>query len=171
MQIEAHFQDLARPVVHVASTDTKRSLRWSSRALWWWKTPSHLMPRFGTSLLFMWSGEAGNRQSPAQFTVRNPTLSSSKNNVENTHPRQGWQQAAPWKKHRVVLRLHTLQVVSKSVLHLPLHFGGLELFLCPSHLHDTEVLPDRLPQRRCTVGLTVMLGHVQSQGQIPLTAE
>lgn len=74
MQVDARFQDLARPVVHVVSTDTKRSLRWSSRALWWWKTPSHLMPQFGTSLLFTWSGEAGNGQSPALFTVSIPHL-------------------------------------------------------------------------------------------------
>lgn len=107
MQAEAHFQDLARSIVHVVSADTKRSLRRSSRALWWWKAPSHLMPQFGTSLLFMWSGEAGNRQSPAQFTVRYPTLGSSKNNGENMHPRHGWQEAAPQKRHKVVLHHFT----------------------------------------------------------------
>lgn len=149
MQVEAHFQDLARSVVHVVSTDTKRSLRWSSRALWWWKAPSHLMPQFGTSLLFMWSGEAGNRQSPAQFTVRYPTLGSFKNNGENMHLRHGWQEAASQKRHKVVPRLHTLQGVNKSVLHLPLHFGGLKLLLCPLNLHGSEGLQEVLCQTGC----------------------
>lgn len=180
MQVEFHFQDQACPIVHVASSDTKRSRRWSSRALWWWKTPSHLMPQFGTSLLFMWSGEAGNMQSPAQFTVRYPTLVSFKNNGENMHLRHGQQQAASQGEHKVLPRLHTPQVVNRPVPHLPLHSGGLELFLCPSRLHGTEVLQEMPLQTghpsagaQCR-GLTVMLGHAQNQGQTlqtPLTNE
>lgn len=87
-----------------------------------------------------------------------PTPGSSKNRGDNRHQRHGWQQVAPQKEHRVVPRLHTLQVVNESVLHLPLHFGELELLLCPSRLHGSEVLQEVPCQ-------TVMLGHVQNQGQ------
>lgn len=118
----------------MVSTDTKRRLRWSSRALWQWEAPTHLKPRFGTGLLFKWSGEAGNRQRPAQLTTRYPTLGSSWDGGDTTRLRHGLQQTAPWKKHRGVPRLHMLQMVNKPCLHLLLqkHFGGLELLLSTS---------------------------------------
>lgn len=65
------------------------------------------------------------RQSPAQFTSRYPTLSSSKNDGETVHLRHGWYRQAHGINTRLP-RLHMLQLVNKPGLHLLLqkHSGG-----------------------------------------------
>lgn len=132
MQAEAHFQDPACPTVHVVSTDIKRRLRWSSRALAV-ESPNPLDATvWDQSLVYV--VRRGWEQSDPSPVHHLALLRAMGRPCTETRMRHGWQQANPWRKHKGVPRLHTLQMVNKPGLCLPLqkHSGGAQAAPLPS---------------------------------------
>lgn len=167
MQAEAHFQDPACPTVHVVSTDIKRRLRWSSRALAV-ESPNPLDATvWDQSLVYVVRrGWEQSDPSPVHHLalLRAMGRPCTWDTDDNRQTRGGNTRASQGFTH---FKWSTSQVF---VSHSRNTLGGLKLLLCPQHLHGIEVPPrgvvrNRLPYCRCTVCLTVTLRQVQKQSQ------
>lgn len=179
LQINAGWGPLSRSSLShcsVVSTDTKRHLRWSSRALWWWKAPTHLMPQFGTSLVYVVGrGWKQAESSPVHQQVSHTRLFQER--WGDCAPQTWVATGSPVEETQRGPKASYASIGQQARSSPPIPetlwgAGAAPLPLVPPwHWSAARgVVPDRLPYCRCTVCLTVMLRQVQNYGQTLQTA-